>query len=261
MDWNLDVLQERFAGKLFGCNFCYIPETQSTNDEAWKMGVAGTPEGSVVFADSQSRGRGRHQRSWHSPPGVNIYTSVVLRPKIEPDESSRIPIMAGVAVAEVLKTYSRLQVELKWPNDVLLNNKKICGILSQARLSEGKVDFIVLGIGINVNTEQFPDEICESATSLVIETGRKISRQDLLISLYENLEKWYKKLLQTGFEPVKQKWLELTPMIGHTVEVMFHGEKIEGKAQDLDSDGSLILVTEGNKKIKVSAGDATIIKR
>ena len=135
----LEVLKERFAGKLFGHQIYYYSETGSTNDEAFALGIAGMPEGTVVIADSQSRGRGRLQRSWYSPSGSNIYTSVILRPEIESSKSSRIPIMAGVAVAEMLNIYCPGKIKLKWPNDVLINDKKVCGILSQAKLT-GKED-------------------------------------------------------------------------------------------------------------------------
>jgi BirA family biotin operon repressor/biotin-[acetyl-CoA-carboxylase] ligase len=260
MDWNLEELKERLSGKHFGRQLHYYSKTDSTNDKAFALGIAGAPEGTVVIADRQSRGKGRLQRSWHSPPGVNIYTSLILRPRIASSEAARIPIMAGIAVAEVLDKYYPSKIKLKWPNDVLLNNKKVCGILSQAKISEGKIDFIVLGIGINVNIayNQFLEEIRDSATSLAIETGMAISRQELIISLYENLEKWYKKLLQKGFDPIKERCLKLMPMIGQTVQVVFKDETIVGKATDIDEDGALILIAKGNKEIKVSAGDATI---
>ena len=260
MDWNLEELKERLSGKHFGRQLHYYSKTDSTNDKAFALGIAGAPEGTVVIADRQSRGKGRLQRSWHSPPGVNIYTSLILRPRIASSEAARIPIMAGIAVAEVLDKYYPSKIKLKWPNDVLLNKKKVCGILSQAKIAGKEIDFIVLGIGINVNIKhnELPLEICDSATSLIMETGREISRQELIISLYENLEKWYKQLLQKGFIRIKQKWLELTPMIGQNVQVIFKDEMIEGKATGIDDGGSLIILAEGNKEIKISAGDATI---
>ena len=263
MDWNLEELEKRLSGKPFGHKIHYYSETDSTNDKAFALGIAGAPEGTVVIADRQSSGKGRLQRSWHSPPGVNIYTSLILRPRIASSEAARIPIVAGIAVAEVLDKYSPSRIKLKWPNDVLLNNKKVCGILSQAKIAGKKIDFIVLGIGININIGQneLPLEICDSATSLIMETGREISRQELIISLYENLEKWYKQLLQKGFIRIKEKWLEMTPMIGQTVQVIFQDEKIEGKATGIDDEGSLIILAERNKEIKVYAGDATILKR
>jgi BirA family biotin operon repressor/biotin-[acetyl-CoA-carboxylase] ligase len=263
MDWNLEVLEKRIAGKLFGHKIHYYSETESTNDEAFSLGIAGAPEGTVFIADSQSGGKGRMQRVWHSPAGSNIYTSVLLRPQIESSQTSQIPITAGVAVAEVLDDYCPGKIKLKWPNDILIDEKKVCGILTQARITAKEIDFVVLGMGINVNIgrNQLPEEIRDSATSLSIETGGEISRMELIISLYENLAKWYKRLLQSGFSQVKEKWLSLTPMIGQTIQVIFRDETIMGKATGLDEDGSLILLTDKNETLLVSAGDATIVKR
>lgn len=260
MDWNLKRLEDRLAGKLLGHPLYYFSETGSTNDEALALGIAGVPEGTVVLADRQSRGRGRFQRIWHSPAGSNVYTSIILRPEISSSEASQMPVMAGVAVAETLNPYCPDHVNVKWPNDVLIHHKKVCGILSQAKLIGKKIDFIVLGIGINVNLQnnEFSKEIRHTATSLAIETGREISRMELIISLYENLEKWYKKLLQDGFDPIKERCLKMMPMIGQMVQVVSGKELLEGKATGMDDDGALILLTEKNGEIKVSAGDATI---
>jgi len=262
MYWNTEVLKAKFEGKSFGHSIYYYDKTSSTNDDAFSLGLNGVPEGTIVIADSQTAGKGRIRRSWISPPGLNIYTSVILRPKIEAFKASGIPIMAGVAVAEVLDLYCPGQVELKWPNDVIIKNKKVCGILSEAKMREGTIDFIVLGIGINVNIQdgKFSEEIRDIATSLAIESGQYIDRQELIIRLYENLEKWYKQQLQKGFDPIKNKWLELTSMIGRMVVVNFGKENIKGKAVGLDDDGQLILLSENNQDIKVSAGDATIMR-
>lgn len=260
IDWNLKRLEDRLAGKLFGHPIYFFSETGSTNDEALALGTAGLPEGTVVLADKQSRGKGRFQRVWNSPAGTNIYTSIILRPEISSSEASQIPIMAGVAVADTLNAYCPDNVKMKWPNDVLIHNRKVCGILSQAKLTGKKIDFIVLGIGINVNLQkkEFSKEIRDTATSLAIETGGKISRMKLIISLYENLEKWYKKLMQDGFGPIKDRCQKMMTMIGQTVQVIFGEELLEGKATGMDDDGALILLTEKNEEIKVSAGDATI---
>lgn len=262
MDWNLEVLEKSLAGKFFGHKFYYYPATGSTNEDAFRLGIAGAPEGTVVVADSQTRGRGRLQRSWHSPPGSNIYATIILRPQMDPARAPQISILAGVAVAEVLESYCPGKVKLKWPNDVLINEKKVCGILSQAKADVNEVDFIVLGIGINVNINynQFPQEIQELATSLSMETGREIGRLELIISLYENLAKWYKQLFKDGFDRIKEKWLSLSLLTGKPVEVIFQEEVVSGEAIGLDEDGSLILLA-GDREIKVSAGDATIVKR
>ncbi|HUN55075.1 MAG TPA: biotin--[acetyl-CoA-carboxylase] ligase [Smithella sp.] len=263
MDWNSEILQKSLAGKFFGHKLYYYPETGSTNDEACSLGIAGAPQGTVVIANAQNKGKGRMRRLWHSPANCNIYTSVILRPQMELPKTSWIPLTAGVAVAEVLDIYSPGKFKLKWPNDVLIGGKKVCGILTQMETSGDAIDFAVLGIGINVNMsrEQFPRDIQEIATSLAIETGHEISRLELIISLYENLEKCYKKLMQKGFAPIREKWLKRSAMIGQTVQVIFKNETIEGEATGLDDNGSLILIAEGNKEIKVLAGDAMILKQ
>ena len=257
------LLEKKLAGKLIGHKLYYLPETGSTNEEAFRLGVAGAPEGTVVLADSQTKGRGRMQRVWHSPAAANIYTSLILRPHLPPTAAPQISLAAGVAVAELLEQYCPGRVELKWPNDVLINGKKICGILAQMKTAAENVDFVVVGIGINVNMtkQHFPAEILEIATSLISETGREFSRQDLIIELYENFAKWYKKLLQNGFAVIKEKWLSLAPMIGQDVQIIFLNEKVAGKAIDLDEDGSLIIINGKNKKLKITAGDSTILNK
>jgi BirA family biotin operon repressor/biotin-[acetyl-CoA-carboxylase] ligase len=263
MKLNQEKLKRSLAGKFIGHQLHYYEEIGSTNDEAFLLGLSGAPEGTALIANKQSAGKGRMKRVWHSPAGSNIYTSIILRPKIESAKAPQISILAGVAVADVLESYCPDRIKLKWPNDVLIDGKKVCGILSQIKTAASEVDFIVLGIGINVNISysQFPKEICNLATSLAIETGREISRQELIISLYENLGKWYKHLMQDGFGRVKEKWLSMSPMIGELVQVMFQEEAVSGKAIGIDEDGSLILLATGNKELKVSAGDATIVNR
>ncbi len=256
------LLEKNLAGKLIGHKLYYFPEIGSTNDEAFRLGQEGAPEGTVVIADSQIKGRGRMQRIWHSPAGSNIYTSLILRPHLKAAVAPQISLVAGVAVAETLTQYCPDKIELKWPNDVLVNGKKICGILAQMKTAAEEVDFVVVGIGINVNIgkNQFPADISDIATSLSLETGKEISRQDLIINLYENFAKWYKKLLQNGFAAIKEKWLKMAPMIGQNVQIMFLNEKVIGEAVDLDDDGSLIILTAKNEKLNISAGDATILK-
>jgi BirA family transcriptional regulator, biotin operon repressor / biotin---[acetyl-CoA-carboxylase] ligase len=262
MNLNQIELEKSLTGKFIGHHLHFYEQIGSTNDEAFRIGVEGAPEGTVVIAESQRAGKGRMQRLWHSPAGANIYTSIILRPCFEPARAPQLSIAAGVAVAETLNHYCPGQVQLKWPNDVGLGGKKVCGILAQMKIAESTIDFVVLGIGINVNIQanQFPQDIQTTATSLAIFADREISRLELIIRLYENVAKWYKQLQQKGFGPVREKWLSLAPMIGQKVEVVFKDETIRGKATGIDDDGSLILVDERNKEIKVMAGDATITK-
>ncbi|MEN6623401.1 MAG: biotin--[acetyl-CoA-carboxylase] ligase [Smithella sp.] len=258
-----NFLPAKLVGNLIGHKLYYYQEIDSTNDEAYRLGSAGAPEGAVVFADSQTQGKGRMQRVWHSPAGSNIYTSLVLRPHFPPGKAPQISLVAGVAVAELLEQYCPGKIELKWPNDVLVKGRKICGILAQMKTVGEEIDFVIVGIGINVNIRQnqFPAELQEIATSLIEETGQEISRRELIINLYENFEKWYKTLLENDFDTVKKKWLSFSPMIGKNVQIKFQNEKIIGKALGLADDGSLIIFTAAEEELKISAGDATILNK
>lgn len=281
---NESFLKQQLAGKFIGHRLLFYQETGSTNDEAFRLAIKGEREGTALIAESQSAGRGRMQRVWYSPAGVNIYTSFILRPSFETARAPQISIAAGVAVSEVIDAYCPNRTKLKWPNDVLIGGKKVCGILTQMKTSSrdchppaaanysptasrqplsGGIDFVVVGIGLNVNSQssQFPNEIKNIATSLSIAAQRSISREEVIISLYENMTKWYRELADNGFGAVKKKWLSLSPMIGCFASVMFNGEAVEGEAVGLDDDGSLILRTASDKLIKVCAGDATILKR
>lgn len=262
MKLNQKTLEEIFAGKPIGHQLYYYQEIGSTNDEAFRLALSGAPEGTLLIAESQSAGRGRMQRTWHSPTAKNIYTSVILRPTVQPFQAPQFSILAGVAVAEALDIYCKGRIKLKWPNDVLINEKKVCGILAQAKTSASMVDFLILGIGINVNirNEQLPKDLRNTATSLMDNAGREISRLEIIISLYENLTKWYKQFLNDGFGQIREKWLSLSSMLNQTVQVRFQEEVVSGKAIDLDEDGSLILLTENNEQIHVSAGDATVLR-
>jgi BirA family transcriptional regulator, biotin operon repressor / biotin---[acetyl-CoA-carboxylase] ligase len=263
MKLDQEDLIRKLAGKFIGHRLYCYDETGSTNDEAFRLGMQGAPEGTALIAESQSAGKGRLQRVWHSPAGANIYTSIILRPTFEAARAPQISLAAGVAVAETLCQYCPDKVWLKWPNDVLIGGKKVCGILAQMKMSGNAIDFVVVGIGINVNLnrEQFPKDIQEIATSLAMEAGREILRWELIIHLYENMAKWYRELAENGFGPIKDKWLSLSPMIGKPVAVMFREEAVSGKAMGLSDDGSLILRTAENKIVNVSAGDATVLKR
>ncbi|PKN10703.1 MAG: biotin--[acetyl-CoA-carboxylase] ligase, partial [Deltaproteobacteria bacterium HGW-Deltaproteobacteria-5] len=201
MNLNSESLKKKLAGKMIGHRLHYYEDIGSTNDEAFRLGEEGAPEGTVLIAESQRSGKGRMQRVWYSPPGANIYTSMILRPPIGTMRATQIPIAAGVAAAETINEFCRDKAWIKWPNDVLIGGKKVCGILAQMKMSGQTVDFVVVGIGINVNLarEQFPHDIQEIATSLAIEAGREISRPELIIRLYENMAKWYRELTRNGF--------------------------------------------------------------
>jgi BirA family biotin operon repressor/biotin-[acetyl-CoA-carboxylase] ligase len=262
MELCLQELKKELAEEIIGHSIHYYQETGSTNDEAFRLGMEGAPEGTVVVANSQSAGKGRLQRSWFSPPSSNIYTSVILRPEFNPADAPRITIMAGLAAAQTIETCCPRKARIKWPNDILLDGKKICGILAQMQAGEDKIDFVILGIGINVNvaTDEFPPEIRNTATSIAVQTGAFHSRQDLLITLYKNLSKWYKALTSNGFEMIREEWLKMASLIGCETQVKFGNEIIKGKALGIDERGALVISDSKGKVLKILAGDASIVK-
>ena len=247
---------------LAGFEVLVLAETGSTNDDATIFSEQVDGE-FAVWAKFQNAGRGRENRHWQAAQGCSLTFSLVLRPgENEIAFITQFTALGALALADLLSSTYGLPAEIKWPNDVLIGGKKVCGILAQMKMSGQAVDFVVVGIGINVNLarEQFPQDIQEIATALAIEAGREISRPELIIRLYENMTKWYRELIQNGFASVRERWLNRSEMIDKTVSIVFHNEAVSGKAVGLDEDGSLILLTANNQKMSVSAGDATILK-
>lgn len=258
MDFNVEELRRFFLTKIIGRRIEFHEEVGSTNTEAMRLALEGAPEGTVVLADAQSEGRGRLDRTWESPPSGNLYLSVVLRPDIPAAQASLIPLTAGVAAADTLSRYCPGRVRLKWPNDVLIGGKKICGILTEMRTRGDRVHFLVVGIGVNLNMRplDLPRELRETATSLRIETGGEIDRLDFAVRLFESLERWYRVFLGGG-AAIREHWLQCADLVGKRVEVV-HGKTTErGTVVGLDPAGALLL--EGETGVRqVLAGDIYI---
>ena len=259
MEFNVEELRACFLTRIIGRRIEYYEELESTNTEALRLALENAPEGTVVIADAQSEGRGRLDRIWESPPSLNLYLSVVLRPDIPAAASSLIPLMVGVAVADIISKYDPGQVRLKWPNDVLIDGKKICGILTEMRTKADRVHFIIVGIGVNINMRKldFPRGIRETATSLRILTKCELDRIDVAIRLFESLERWYRIFLSGGEAAILEKWLQYADIIGKRIEVVFKSETQRGTVVGLDEHGALLL--EGETGVQqVLAGDVYI---
>jgi BirA family biotin operon repressor/biotin-[acetyl-CoA-carboxylase] ligase len=256
------ALQSGLAGKKIGGRLHLLAEVDSTNRLALRLAREGAPEGTVVLADLQSAGRGRLKRDWQSPPGCNLYTSLVLRPAIAPANAAGITLMAGVAAAEAVLAFCPAGVGLKWPNDVRIGGRKVCGILAETRLSGATLVAVVVGIGLNVNIARadFDPVHRESATSLREETGKEQSREKVALLLYACLERWYETFLREGFAPVRRRWLALSEMEGRRIRVLFHDEVREGRVAGIDHDGALLLADGPGALLRITAGDATIMK-
>jgi len=234
-------------------------ETASTNDTAYNLAIHGEKEGSVVIAESQTAGRGRMGRKWASPKSKGAYFSIILRPDILPKDVSSITLFSALSVAKTIREMTCLPAFIKWPNDVLVNNQKICGILTEMNAETDKINFVIIGIGININTRK--DLLPKGATSILEEHGgAEISRVDVARNIFKNLDKYY-KLFKGGFigEIIKE-YKEFSNFLGTRVQVAHHDTKIEGYAIDVDKDGALILRMDSGLNKRVLAGDVLMLR-
>jgi len=247
------LLETKWIGK----KIHFFEAVDSTNTKAYEFALRGAREGEVVIAESQKKGRGRLGREWFSPPFSNLYLSVILRPKIPPHQASLITLMAAVATAEALRKFSGLDPRIKWPNDVLLNDRKVAGLLNEIHSEADRIHFVILGIGINLNMDEsmVSKEIRSRATSLKKEMGQTISRKEFLKTLLEELETWYEVFLEEGGTIILEAWRDRAQIQGKQVNVTSFGETLRGVAIDVDSDGALILETETGERKRVVAGD------
>lgn len=245
-------------GKLLGHQILSFEQIDSTNIVAHEQALQGAPEGLVVLADAQSQGKGRRGRSWVSPRGVNLYFSILLRPKVAKEKIPVLTLMAGVACAEALRKKTGLNVKIKWPNDLLIREKKVAGILIEGEPNAG---FVILGIGVNVNwaNSEMPQEIREFATSLYTEKGKKFARADIAQELLRNLEEEYRLFENEGFSPrLRAKWEELSAIKQRWVTIKFLDKEYEGKALGLNDEGALLVQNAQGEIRPFIAGEVSL---
>ncbi len=244
-------LNTKFVGK----KIHYFDYLSSTMDTAMQLGMEGAATGTLVLAEAQVKGRGRLGRSWSSPKHKGIYLSLILRPKILPAACPILTLMSAVSICEAVKHTLDLDVQIKWPNDLLMHNKKVAGILTEMNAEVDKVNFVVIGIGLNVNNEK--KSLIPQATSLREEQGAEISRVVLLQEILRRLESNYFLLENKGPEEIINKWRSFTLTLGTRVKVDFQNKHIEGQATDIDVDGALLIRKDSGLMQKVSSGDVT----
>ncbi|MCL2669167.1 MAG: biotin--[acetyl-CoA-carboxylase] ligase, partial [Syntrophaceae bacterium] len=243
MDFKVAILEAGLEGRKIGSRLHFLEEVDSTNRLALTLARSGAPEGTVVLADRQTAGRGRLKRPWQSPPGCNIYASLLLRPPISPSLAPGLSLMTGVAVAEAVRRYCPSGVGLKWPNDVRIGGHKVCGILAETLLKGKSLKAVVIGIGLNVNIDRnaFDPELRGLATSLGTETGKRLVREEVAVTLFASLDYWYERFLKEGFPPVREAWLSLSELEGQKIRILFQGEEREGRVAGIDQDGALLI--------------------
>jgi BirA family biotin operon repressor/biotin-[acetyl-CoA-carboxylase] ligase len=228
----------------------------STNELAFRLAADGAEHGEVVVAEQQTAGKGRRGRAWVSPPGLNLYFSAILRPELPPYRAPELTLVAAVALAETLREAGG-DARIKWPNDVQLGGLKVAGILTELSANPDAVNFVVLGIGVNLNAqpEHFPEELRATATSLSMACGRRIPRALFAANLWTRLEEWLDLYLETGFDAVRQRWKELSSTLGQGVLVRTDGRELRGVAVDIDAAGALLVQVDGGQVERVLAGD------
>lgn len=252
-------IREGIGTEVFGRKeIAYFTELDSTNRKAKEMAAQGAPEGTLVVAEAQTRGRGRIGRNWYSPSQSGIYTSLILRPKLPPNEAPKITLVTGVAVAETLLAVTPLKPDIKWPNDILVRGRKICGILTETSTEMDAIDFVVVGVGVNVNSREFPDDLREIATSMYVETGSTFDRVMLLQEFLLQFERLYTTFLHSGFESIGKRWGELSILLGKGVTVHMIDRTCKGRVMKLDRDGALIIRAENGDLEKIYSGDIHI---
>lgn len=250
-------IKAHLTSAVLGQEIHYFGEVDSTNNEAKKLAANGCPEGTIVVAEAQVTGRGRLSRGWFSPFGKGIWLSVVLRPPFGPMDAAKCTLMAAVGVNRAINKVTGAGCGIKWPNDILWNGRKIVGILTEMSAEMDAINYVVIGMGINVNIEEFPDDIAATAASLSFASGHQVSRIQLLTAILSELENVYMLVKQSGFAPALAAWREESITLGKQVKVWGFDSSFNGVAVDIDADGALLVETPQGIE-RVLAGDVSI---
>lgn len=252
-----------FKGDIIGKEIIFFQSTTSTNDKAIEIAEKVEDlEGVVIIADAQERGRGRFGRTWVSPPGVNLYFTILLKPPFHPKEATLLTLMSAIATASAIREHTGLNASIKWPNDILIGDKKVGGILLEMKSHMDRVIFVAIGIGVNVNMplDMLPEDIRIFTTSLKEEKGESIDRVKLLGCMLSKLEYWYKILLKDNKKILINEWLRLDSTTGRNVEVQTAKGIISGIAGGIDNEGALIIRLSSGVTERVCAGEVTVLK-
>lgn len=249
------LVDTKWAGK----NVIYYDETDSTNNRAKEGGNNKEPHGTLFVADMQMAGKGRRGRIWKSPSGSSIYMTILLYPDIPPVKAPQLTLIMAIAVAEGIREVTGLETKIKWPNDIVVNGKKICGILTEMSTEIDYINHVVIGIGINVNMESFPEDIAKTATSLRIEAGKEFRRFELIAAIMEHFEKAYEAVCEAGsLEPIMEDYNRLLVNCGRRVRVLEPEHEYDALALGIDKTGELQVECEDGSRKSVFAGEVSV---
>ena len=256
---SLSELESRMKTRTAGRHLLYFDVTDSTNTEAKRQAESNAPDGLLVVADAQQQGKGRRGRSWEAPAGVNIYMSLLLKPSFLPDQASMVTLVMALSVAQAITDISGLKAEIKWPNDIVVNKRKVVGILTELTMETDYIQHLVCGVGINVNQNEFPQLIAENATSLYRESGRTFSRAQLIALTMERFETNYEIFCRGGdMSELMEAYNELLVNRQAQVRVLDPKGEYEGLALGINNMGELLVRKEDNTTETVYAGEVSV---
>ena len=251
-------LESIHATEWAGCEIYYFDSIDSTNTKAKELAEEGHPSGTLVVADRQTAGKGRRGRSWESPSGIGIFMTLMLKPEINPNHASMLTLVAAMATTRAIRRVTGVPAMIKWPNDIVMNGKKVCGILTEMSAQFDYINHIVIGIGINVHNEDFPEEIAQTASSIYLESGQRIHRASLIETFLEEFEDVYAEYLKTeDMEGLVKEYDAMLVNRGRQVRVLDPKEPFEGKAMGITKKGELIVDTWESRKL-VSSGEVSV---
>lgn len=254
-----EELLSSMKGQWAGKEVLYFDETASTNTEAKKAAENGAPHGTLVVAEHQTGGKGRRGRSWDSPRGTGIFMSLILRPAIAPVHASMLTLVAALAVARGIEQCAQIKSLIKWPNDIVVNGKKICGILTEMSADPDCINYVVAGIGINVNMDQFPEEISQIAASIYTESGNKIRRSTLISAVMEAFEEYYSIFMETAdMSRLLDEYNGKLANCSRAVRVLDPAGEYSGTALGINSQGELLVETEDKTVKTVISGEVSV---
>jgi BirA family biotin operon repressor/biotin-[acetyl-CoA-carboxylase] ligase len=259
---DIDKVRQQLIPRRLAVKLHYFAELGSTNTRAREFAEGGALEGEVVVADAQTQGRGRLGRRWESPARLNLYFSIILRPRLAPVHAAQITLMAAIALAEALDAFIAPTAEIKWPNDILVGGRKLAGVLTEAACSAGAIEHVILGIGINVNyrRDEMPAEIRARATSLADLSGAFVARENVLARLIHALDRCYGVLEQSGFDALRPRWEARFGLRGKRVRIEHLDQVIVGRARGIAPDGALLVEDESGALHNIYAGDVIALE-
>ena len=256
---NINGLKRQITSKEIGCEVYFQEEVTSTNTVAKKLAVAGKPSGTLVVTDFQSQGKGRRGKTWVAPKGKDIFMSLLLRPAIQPAQASMLTLVMGLSVAQAVNDYLGIDAKIKWPNDVVVKAKKICGILTEMNANASAVDYVVIGTGINCNATGFAEVGLSDATSLFLETGKEVEREVLLAKVLARLEANYNEFLQTqDLTHLMSDYNSLLANAEREVRVCGANEEWTGMAKGINERGELLVEDKEGKIRTIFTGEVSV---